>query len=229
MRSPRRRSPASTSASASSRPSLVFLAPDGTYSAMYPSVARRLAAGAIDWSLCAVLYLLGSIVGGVFQAVGLTSWDAGDLRGIPGATLLAISQLLVAVPVIAYFAAYWRAGSTLGMRALDIELVRDETGLPPGWGRAIARACVAFVFALAVNNVYLVLGDDLFEGYSTAQRVVIVVSFVLVAFLLAAKATTFVDERRRSLLDRAFGLVYLEELVFTRAEQGPWPWARGVR
>jgi hypothetical protein len=39
----------------------------------------------------------------------------------------------------------------------------------------------------------------------------------------------FVDERRRSLLDRAFGLVYLEEVVFTRAEQGPWPWARGVR
>ena len=68
--------------------------------------------------------------------------------------------------------------------------------------------------------MYLVLGDDPFEGYSTAQRVVIVVSFVLVACLLAAKATMFVDERR-SLLDRAFGLVYLEELVFTRVEQGP--------
>ena len=207
----------------------VFAAPDGSYSAMYPSVLRRLGAGAVDWSLCVVLYLLGSIVGGVFQAVGLTSWDAGDLRGIPGATLLAISQLLVALPVVAYFAAYWHTGSTLGMRALDIELVREETGLPPGWGRAIPRACVAFVLALAVNNVYLVIGADPFEGYSTAQRAVIVVSFVLVAFLLAAKATMFVDERRRSLLDRTFGLVYLEELVFTRAERGPWPWARGVR
>lgn len=207
----------------------MFVAPNGSYSATYPSVTRRLGAGAIDWSLCAVLYLLGSIFGGVFQAVGLTSWDSGDLRGIPGATLLAISQLLVAVPVIAYFAAYWRTGSTLGMRALDIELVREETGAPPAWGRSIARACVAFVLALAVNNVYLVLGGDPFEGYSTAQRAVIVVSYALVALLLAAKATMFLDERRRSLLDRAFGLVYLEELVFTRLDHGPWPWSGGVR
>jgi uncharacterized RDD family membrane protein YckC len=207
----------------------VFVSPDASYSATYPSVVRRLGAGAIDWLLCAILYLLGSIVGGVFQAVGLTSWDAGDLRGVPGATLLAISQLLVAAPVVAYFAAYWRTGSTLGMRALDIELVREETGAPPAWGRAVARACVAFVLALAVNNVYLVLGDDPLEGYSTAQRTVIVVSFALVAFLLAAKATMLLDERRRSLLDRAFGLVYLEELVFTRHGRGPWPWSGGVR
>ena len=207
----------------------MFLAPDGTYSAMYPTVVRRFGAGAIDWSLCAVLYLLASIVGGVFQAVGLTSWDSGDLRGVPGATLLAISQLVVAVPIVAYFAAYWHAGSTLGMRAVDIELVREETGAPPGWGRAVARACVAFVLALAVNNVYLVFGGDPLAGYTTAQQVIIVVSFVLVGVLLAAKATMFFDERRRSLLDRAFGLVYLEELVFTRLDQGPWPWARGVR
>jgi hypothetical protein len=207
----------------------MFIAPDGTYSATYPSVVRRLGAGAIDWFLCAVLYLLGSIVGGVFQAVGLTSWDSGDLRGIPGATLLAISQLLVAVPVIAYFAVYWQTGSTLGMRALDIELVREETGAPPAWRRSIVRGCLAFVFALAVNNVYLVREGDPSEDYSTAQRVVIVVSFALVTLLLAAKATMLIDERRRSLLDRAFGLVYLEELVFTRLDEGPWPWSRGVR
>jgi RDD family protein len=204
----------------------VFLAPDGTYSAMYPSVVRRLGAGAIDWSLCVILYLLGSIVGGVFASVGLTSWEAGDLRGIPGATLITISQLLIAVPIVAYFAAYWHTGSTLGMRALDIELAREETGLPPGWGRAVARGCVAFVLALAVNNVYLVRGGDSFDEYSTVQQVVIVVSYALVALLVAAKATMFLDERRRSLLDRAFGLVYLEELVFTHRDQGPWPWSR---
>jgi hypothetical protein len=207
----------------------VFVSPDGSYSAMYPSVVRRLGAGAIDWGLCAILYLLGSIVGGIFGTVGLTSWDAGDLRGIPGATLIAISQLLIAAPVVAYFGAYWRTGSTLGMRALDIELAREETGAPPRWGRAIARGCVAFVLALAVNNVYLVLGGDPFEDYSTVQQAVIVVSFALVAVLLAAKAAMFVDEQRRSLLDRAFGLVYLEELVFTRRDEGPWPWSRGAR
>jgi uncharacterized RDD family membrane protein YckC len=207
----------------------VFIAPDGSYSATYPGVMRRIGAGAIDWSICAILYLLGSIVGGVFGAVGLTSWDAGDLRGIPGATLIAISQLLIAAPVVAYFAAYWRTGSTLGMRALDIELVREETGAPPAWGRSIARGCLAFVLALAVNNVYLVLGGDPFEEYSTVQQVVIVASLALVAFLLAAKAVMLLDERRRSLLDRMFGLVYLEELVFTRVDRGPWPWSRGVR
>jgi hypothetical protein len=50
-----------------------------------------------------------------------------------------------------------------------------------------------------------------------------------VALLLAAKATMLVDERRRSLLDRAFGLVYLEELVFSRPDRGPWPWSGDVR
>jgi RDD family len=207
----------------------VFISPDGTYSAMYPSVVRRLGAGAIDWSLCVILYLLGSIVGGVFATVGLTSWEAGDLRGIPGATLITISQLLIAAPVVAYFGAYWHTGSTLGMRALDIELAREETGLPPGWGRAVTRGCVAFVLALAVNNVYLVLNGDPFDEYATAQQVVIVVSFALVTLLLAAKATMLLDERRRSLLDRAFGLVYLEEVVFTRHDQGPWPWSRPTR
>jgi hypothetical protein len=207
----------------------VFLSPDGSYSAMYPSVARRLGAGAIDWSLCVILYLLGSIVGGVFGTIGLTSWEAGDLRGIPGATLITISQLLIAAPIVAYFAAYWQTGSTLGMRALDIELAREETGLPPGWGRAVARGCVAFVLALAVNNVYLVLGGEPFEEYSTVQQVVIVVSVALVSFLLAAKALMLLDERRRSLLDRAFGLVYLEEVVFTQRDEGPWPWSKPVR
>jgi hypothetical protein len=37
----------------------------------------------------------------------------------------------------------------------------------------------------------------------------------------------FVDGRRRSLLDRLFGLVYVEELVFTR--EGTLPWTRDVR
>ena len=207
----------------------MFLAPDGSYSATYPSAARRLGAGAIDWLICFVLYLLGSIVGGVFSAVGLTSWDAGDLRGVPGATLLALSQLAIAVPVVAYFAAYWRSGSTLGMRALDIELVREETGVPPGWGRAVARGCLAFVLALAVNNVYLVLAGEPLDGYTTVQQAVIVVSVVLTSLLLAAKAFMFLDERRRSLLDRAFGLLYLEELVFSRPDRGPWPLSGDAR
>jgi uncharacterized RDD family membrane protein YckC len=207
----------------------MFLAPDGSYSAMYPGVWRRLGAGALDWILCWVLFLIASLVGGIFQAIGLTSWDAGDLRGIPGAALLVVSQLAIAAPVVAYFACYWRTGSTLGMRALDIELVREETGAPPGWPRTVARGCLAFVLALAANIVYVVLSTDPIDGYSTLERAVIAASVVLAAFGLAAKLWMLVDERRRSLLDRAFGLVYLEEFVFTRASHGPWPSSGDVR
>jgi hypothetical protein len=199
-----------------------YAAPDGSYTATYPSPRRRLAAGAIDWALAVVLFLLGSIVGGVFQLAGLVSWNAGDLRGIPGSVLILVSQLIAAGPVVAYFAYYWTTGSTLGMRALDFELVGEGTGLPPGWARALLRALLAFVLAVAVNNVYIVVASDPLDGYSRLEQAAVDISLVLVASALVAKAWLVVDERRRSLVDRAFGLVYLEELVF--AETGPWPW-----
>lgn len=205
----------------------MYVAPDRSYTAIYPSPLRRLGAGAIDWLLAFVIFLLASIVGGVFQAVGAVSWDAGDLRGIPGSLLILFSQLIVAAPVVAYFAYYWTTGSTLGMRALDIELVRDETGHAPGWAVTVLRACLAFVLAFAANTVYLVLARDPLEEYSGVERTVIAASVAFAAAGLAAKLWMLVDERRRSLLDKAFGLVYVEELVFSRA--GRWPWSGGVR
>ena len=200
----------------------MYIAPDSSYSATFPGVRRRLGAGAIDWLLAWVVFLIASIVGGVFQAVGVTSWEDGDLRGIPGAVLIVFSQLLVAAPVVAYFAYYWTRGSTLGMRALDIELVREETGKPPGWKRALPRACLAFVVSLAVYNVMLAWTGRAVEEYSSAERALIAASAVAAGLCLAAKMWMVVDERRRSLLDRAFGLLYVEELVFTRAARSPW-------
>ncbi len=205
----------------------MYIAPDGSYSATYPGAWRRLGAGTIDWALCAILFLLTSIVAGVFQSLGVTSWEAGDLRGIPGSALIALSQVLVAAPVVAYFAYYWTRGSTLGMRALDFELVREETGRAPGWRRTLPRACLAFVIALAVNNVYLGWIGRPLDNFSSLERAVIVSSAVVVGLGLAAKAWTLGDERRRSLLDRMFGLVYVEELVFTRSD--PSPWSESVR
>jgi hypothetical protein len=83
------------------------------------------------------------------------------------------------------------------------------------------------VLALAVDNVYLVLAGEPLGEYSTAERIAITVSVVLVALLLVAKAWMLVDRRGRSLLDRLFGLVYVEELVFTRDRT--LPWTRDVR
>lgn len=205
----------------------MYIAPDGSYSATFPSVWRRLGAAAVDWVIAAVGFLLASVVGGVFQAVGWVSWDAGDLRGIPGSALLLVSQVIVAAPVVGYFAGYWTTGSTLGMRAFDIELVREETGLAPKWPRALLRGLLAFALAFAANTVYLVLASDPLDGYSSLERTVIAASAVTSAVALAAKAWMLVDERRRSLVDRAFGLLYVEELVFSR--DAPLPWSAPTR
>lgn len=199
-----------------------YVAPDGSYTADFPGIRRRAAAGAIDWVLAYVLFLLASIVAGVFEAIGFTSYGSGDLRGVPGGMLLVLSQVLVAAPVIAYFALYWATGSTLGMRAVDIELVEPDTGRPPSRRRAAARALVAFVLAIAVNNVYLVVASEPLNGYSSFQRDLITTSFVLAALMVVAKAWMLVDERRQTLLDKGFGVLYLEEMVFTKSPSGPW-------
>ena len=81
----------------------MYIAPDHAFTATYPSPRRRLGAGAADWAIASVLFLVASIVGGVFQAVGLVASDAGDLRGIPGSALLLLSQAIVAAPVVGYF------------------------------------------------------------------------------------------------------------------------------
>ena len=201
----------------------MYIAPDGSYSATYPSIRRRLGAGAIDWTLCWVVFLIASIVGGIVQGVGVTSLDAGDLGGIPGVALIVLSQLIVAASIVAYFAFYWAQGSTLGMRALDFELVREATGRPPGWRRTVPRAIVAWLIALAILNVYFASSgrpqDDPFNAY---ERTLIAASVAVAAVGVAAKVWMLVDGRRRSAFDRLFGLVYVEEFVFTHARRSPW-------
>lgn len=200
-----------------------YVAPDGSYTAEFPAVWRRGAAAGIDWVLAYIVFLIASIAAGFFQTAGLTTLSGGDLRSeVPGTILLVFSQVLTAAPVVAYFTLYWAAGSTLGMRALDIELVDADTGRPPSRRKAVVRACVAFVLAIAVNNVYLLVASEPLHGYTTFQRAILGASLALFGFAVAAKVWLFLDERRQTLLDRLFGLVYLEELVFTRTTPFPW-------
>jgi hypothetical protein len=199
----------------------VYIAPDGSYSATYPSVRRRLAAGAIDWVLCWVIFLLASIVGGVVQGVGVTSVDAGGPGVILGVVLVVLSQLVVAAPIVAYFAVYWSAGSTLGMRALDIELVEDRTGAPPTWRRTVPRAVIAFLIALALVNVYFASSGGVDE-LGAFERSLVAASVAVALGGVAAKAWLLLDHRCRSALDRLFGLVYVEEFVYTDARPSPW-------
>jgi uncharacterized RDD family membrane protein YckC len=200
-----------------------YIAPDGSYTAEYPAPWRRAAAAGIDWLLAYIVFLIASIVAGFFETIGLTTLSGGDLRSeVPGTILLVFSQVLAATPVVAYFALYWAAGSTLGMRALDIELVEADTGRPPSPRKTLVRALVAFALAIAVNNVYLVVASEPLNGYSTFQRWIIGASFAVVGLLFAAKAWILLDQRRQSLLDRIFGLLYVEEIVFSRTTPFPW-------
>jgi hypothetical protein len=179
----------------------VYVAPDGSYSATY---------------------LLASIVGGIVQGAGAAIVDGGGPAVAAGVALVVVSQLIVAGPVVAYFAYYWGQGSTLGMRAADIELVLESTGSAPGWRRTVPRGCLAFLLALATLNAYLYYGGREVVELGAFARVLAVVSAAVVAIGLAAKALALADERRRSALDRLFGLVYVEELVFRDAPRSPW-------
>jgi uncharacterized RDD family membrane protein YckC len=202
----------------------MFVAPDGSYTATYPRLRRRVGAGALDWVLCWVIFLVASIVGGILQTVANALLEGDGLVWALGAVLLVVSQLVVAGPLVAYFAYYWTQGSTLGMRALDIELVLDDTGAPPSWWRTVPRSILAVLIALAVLNVYFAWSDDTLTGF---ERGLAGGSLVVASLGLAAKAWMLVDERRRSTLDHLFGLVYLEEFVFTRTR--PSPWTEGFR
>lgn len=200
----------------------MYVAPDGSYSATYPSIRRRLAAGTVDWILSGVLFLLASIVGGIVQGAGAAIVDGGGPAVAAGVALVVVSQLIVAGPVVAYFAYYWSQGSTLGMRAADIELVQEGTGSAPGRRRTVPRGCLAFLLALATLNAYLYYGGREVVELGGFARVLAVVSAVVAAAGLAAKVLALVDERRRSALDRLFGLVYVEELVFRNEPRSPW-------
>jgi RDD family len=68
----------------------VYIAPDGSFSATYPSILRRIGAGAVDWVLCWVVYLIASIVGGIVQGVGETSLDAGGAGTPLGVALVVL-------------------------------------------------------------------------------------------------------------------------------------------
>ena len=199
----------------------MYIAPDGSYSATYPSVRRRLAAGAVDWVLCWVIFLLASIVGGIVQGVGVTTVESGGPGTVLGVALVVLSQLVIAAPIVAYFAFYWSLGSTLGMRALDIELVHDRTGVPPTWKRTVPRAVMAFLIAVAVLNVYFAYSGSVDE-LAAFERALVAASVAVAAVGVGAKAWLLIDPRRQSAFDRLFGLVYVEEFVYTDARPSPW-------
>jgi hypothetical protein len=188
-----------------------WVSQDGSEVARYARQRRRALAGAADWTICFVVYILISFPAGIVQTVGRFAGNEGA-QWLDW-TLLGLSQAMVAGAIVAYFAVGLRSSQTLGMRAVEVHVRVASTGLPPGIVRSVARAVVGLVFALAFVNVYVgVRGTDPVGGISDAEQAVFEAAVVVAIAAAAGKLWAFVDPARRTLWDHLFGLVFLEDL-----------------
>jgi hypothetical protein len=172
------------------------------------------------------VYLIVSIPAGIVQVVG--SWAILEGGGTLGRVLVVLSQLAIAAAVVAYLALGLRSGQTLGMRGVELHTRVVETGRAPGPARALGRAVLGVVFALAFVNAYFGLrGEAPVQGLSDAEETVLDLALIVVAVALAGKIWALVDPARQTLWDRVFGLVVLEDLdARDEVEVGYGSWLR---
>lgn len=116
----------------------------------------------LDTLLYGLLMLPFAIVGIVLIAISLEDCEtindelscppgepeAGSLAG--GIVVLAVGLVLV---VLIYLRMLARSGQTWGRRIAGVQVVRADTGGPPGWGKAIGRSL--FENVISRNLLYL--------------------------------------------------------------------------
>jgi uncharacterized RDD family membrane protein YckC len=160
----------------------------------YAGFLRRLAAGAIDWSLVLVLATAASIA--------VLPW----IGGTPAA-ILALGG--TALATFAYFAIGWaRWSQTLGMRAAGILVRQYESGCAVGGRRAALRALVALASGVsAFLALALVVADRPDGGYSGADLAVTGAALLWAEVSVAGHLWQLVDRRKQSWQDKLFGLV----------------------
>ena len=190
----------------------VYRTPDGAETATYADLGQRLGAGAIDWVICVVLYLLVSIPAGMVQLAGTVTAESSGVA-------LVLAHLLVIGALVAYFAGYLLTGQTLGMRALGVHALSARTGRPPGLVRATGRGALAVAFGAAAYVAAFAVSGSPTDGYSARDQAIIVGALALVAVALVGKATALVDARSQTLWDKVFGLVYVNNPESTAPEQ----------
>jgi uncharacterized RDD family membrane protein YckC len=113
--------------------------------------------------------ILLSIVGGVLSLpsglVGLAAGeDGGGAAGGISSALGGLAGLLTLVLAFAYYTFMeGRYGQTLGKMALGIQVIREDTGLPPGFGGAALRTVLRIVdqlpFAYIVGFIAIQVSD----------------------------------------------------------------------
>lgn len=191
---------------------------DGSYRAWAAPAWRRAVASTLDWILVFTLYIIASYPIGVIQTTG----DA--VGGFVADLTFVLTQAAALGVVAAYFAYFFASGHTLGMRALDIHVFSHGSGREPQILQAAARALLSVGFFLATVNAYGLLRGQSDELTSTEEMWRnVATAGVLVA--IAGQLWKFVDPDGRTLWDRLFGLVVVEDVVPTSMPGRLWsPW-----
>lgn len=197
--------------------------PTNSYVAGFATPWRRAAAAAIDWGLCYVIFILVAIPLGMLQTLGTVSRGAGDFGGVPGHVLQIGAQVLMVVPIVAYWAFLLPTSQTYGMRAVDIRVVTRRTGRGISRLAAIVRGAVITVMGAAFYAVYLNSTDYATSGELDETSLQLLdASYVLVGIGCFSALVMLVTPSRRSVLDRIFGTMVLHELEAVTPRMGPW-------
>jgi len=146
---------------------------------LYVGLARRLVAYLIDWLIlgfAAGLILVFTVLAaaapladqlaaiGTTPFVDLTPAQQAAERTLASATLIGLGLAWLATAL--YFIVMWHSGATIGMRAVDIRVAREEDGRPIGFGRAAARYLGYLVDWLALGlGLLWVAVDERHQGW----------------------------------------------------------------
>jgi uncharacterized RDD family membrane protein YckC len=197
--------------------------PASRYVATFATPWRRAGAAAVDWTLCYLLLLFVSIPLGMVQNVAQVSWEAGDFGGDPGHFVFVAAQWLTITPILAYWLFLLPTSQTYGMRFTDLRVVAAKTGKGISYLRAAVRSAVATTFAVAFYAVFMQRAPLGREGQlDDTSRLILDGSYVLAALGVVSATVMVVSRSRRSLLDRLFGTVALDELEAVAPRMGPW-------
>jgi uncharacterized RDD family membrane protein YckC len=207
-------------ASSFRRPAPAYAPADGAYRAVAAPGWRRVVAAAVDWCLVFVLFLLVGFPLGMIQTVAET------LGGTVNDVVYPLTEAVGLGVVVAYFAWFVASGHTLGMRALDIHVFSYGTGKEPHPIRAGARGLLSLGFFLATIDAYgLSSGAYRSGGLTDAQAMWRQAALAGAALALGGTLWKLVDPDGRTLWDRVFGLVVVEDVVPAGMPDRLWsPW-----
>ena len=207
----------SVSSALSRRPA--YAPADGVYRAHAAPIWRRLVAGTVDWVGVITSYLIVNIPLGMIERV---AEELGSV--VEGVVFVAVQAAALSV-VAGYFAFFFNAGSTLGMRAVDIHVVSHASGEPPRLLATVWRGLVSVVFFLASVTAYMYLFGHYDSPLTNFEEIARAGSIGIASVALVGHLWKLFDEAGRSVWDRAAGLIVVEDIVPTSMPDRLWaPW-----